>query len=237
MKVKAKRGLAAFLATIMAISCLGSGVSLKSYAAEIATEEVLQESMEYSSADEVTVMEETSDEQYAIYPIPQNVVYGEGELMLTSSVVVVAEEDVDAATLNYVKEVLTAYEISYETAENPVEGKTNILLGTRGSEGVVEQYVSGNDLQPAGVEMISEDIWEQPDAHIVDVKDNRIVIYGSDTDSVFHGSSNNSKIRSAPASAITIELNCWATWEIGILKLFANCKKDANAPKVKPPKP
>ena len=46
---------------------------------------------------------------------------------------------------------------------------------TYGSAGVVEQYVNSN-----GIEISTENIWNKPDAHVVDVKDNRIVIYRSE---------------------------------------------------------
>ena len=95
MKMQLKRWLASLLATTMTIGCLGSGTSVKSYAAETDT---LQN-------DDIVAMEESSKE-YAIYPIPQNVTYEEGELNLTSTVNIVSDQGVDEATLNYVKEVL-----------------------------------------------------------------------------------------------------------------------------------
>ncbi|MBR5565015.1 MAG: beta-N-acetylglucosaminidase domain-containing protein [Roseburia sp.] len=164
-----KRKLALLLAMVIAISSMGSGMSLETYAAEV--EKDLQ-----------TVTEDENSQSYAIYPIPQNTTYGEGELVLTTSVVIVAEPEVDTSTRDYIKEVLDEYQVDYEFAETMAEDKTNILLGTYGSAGVVEQYVNSN-----GIEISTENIWNKPDAHVVDVKDNRIVIYGSDTDSVFHG--------------------------------------------------
>ena len=95
MKARLKRGLASFLATVLAIGCLGSGMSLKSYAMEVVTEE-WQEKSEQDEVDKgFIVMEEKSLSQYAIYPIPQSIVYGEEELTLTSSVVIVADKEVD----------------------------------------------------------------------------------------------------------------------------------------------
>ena len=181
MRTKLKRTLASLLAAVMTISCLGGGVSLKSYAGESATGEGLQGGTETNIA--VMETKETSGE-YAIYPIPQKVAYGEGEVTVTSEVTIVADAGVDEATMNYVKEVLEEYQITYKTASAMSQENTNILLAIRGSEGVAEQYISD---ATTGVEVTTENIWEQPDAHIVDVKDNRFVIYGKDTDSVFHG--------------------------------------------------
>ena len=44
-------------------------------------------------------------------------------------------------------------------------------------------------------------------------------------------------MRSAPASAITMELSCWDTWEMGILKLLLRVMKVATVPSVVPPMP
>ena len=181
MRNRLKRGLASMLTAVMTISCLGSGMSMKSYAKESVTQEEL--TLNVKTEHSIMETEEVSG-QYAIYPIPQEVVYGEGEVIITEEVAIVADTEVDEATMNYVKEVLDDYHITYETASAVIEGKTNILLGIRGSKGVAEQYISD---VIGGVEVTAANIWEQPDAHVVDVRDNRFVIYGKDTDSVFHG--------------------------------------------------
>ena len=124
MRKRVKRTLASLLVAAMAISCLGGGGSLKTYASENATQEEVTSGVET----EYSVMEKKEvSNQYAIYPIPQNVVYGEGEVTITSEVAIVADSGVDEATLNYVKEVLDDYNITYETASAMAEGKTNIL--------------------------------------------------------------------------------------------------------------
>jgi len=121
-------------------------------------------------------------EAYAIYPIPQSIVYKEGSSTITSSVAIVADSGVDKATMDYVKEVLDDNNITYETNNSVVSGKTNIILGIYDSEETVTNSIIVNDM-----EITTENFWEKPDAHVVEVKDNNIVIYGSDTDSVFHG--------------------------------------------------
>ena len=45
------------------------------------------------------------------------------------------------------------------------------------------------------------------------------------------------KILSAPASAITIELNCWLIWFTGIENDLLNVRKLTRAPMVNPPTP
>ena len=55
--------------------------------------------------------------------------------------------------------------------------------------------------------------------------------------SVSGSSSIKAKILSAPASAITIELNCCATCINGCVKLFVNWRYDAMTPNVIPPIP
>ncbi len=128
-----------------------------------------------------TVNNGTSDDPnaYAIYPIPQSVAYEEGSFTL-SDVEIVAEESVDEATLAFLEEVLEDYEVAYTTADQITEGKTQILLGVEGSDGIVDTYADDIAIE-------KEDLYEQNDAYLLKAEDGCIVIEGKDADSVFYG--------------------------------------------------
>lgn len=117
--------------------------------------------------------------EYHIYPIPQNITYGEESFKL-KEVVIVAEAGVDKYTKDFLKEVLTDYEVAYTEATSAQSGKTNIMLGIEGSDGVVDQYADS-------IAIINTSLFEKNDAYMMDVKEDYIVIEGKDEDSVFYG--------------------------------------------------
>lgn len=136
------------------------------------------------AAETKAVTEATCDEnatEYKIYPIPQNIVYSNGSFSL-GTVAIVADNQVDQYTLNYLKEVLDAYEVSYEITDAVQSGKTNILLGVQGNDSVVSKY-----LEEKGIVLTKNDLYEQNDAYMMDVSQDAIVIVGKDIDSVYYG--------------------------------------------------
>ncbi|MGN0335063.1 MAG: beta-N-acetylglucosaminidase domain-containing protein [Lachnospiraceae bacterium] len=133
-------------------------------------------------ADDITEIPDepvADDSVYSIYPIPQSISYEGYAFELTDEVVIVAEEGIDEYTMNFVKEILTDYEVNFVTAERPSEGKTNILLGIEGSGEYVDVY--------ADEIVASDDLYTRNDAYMLDAKDGCIVIEGKDTDSVYYG--------------------------------------------------
>ena len=120
-------------------------------------------------------------ESYNIYPIPQQVTYAGGSFAPKAQAAIVTGEGVDTYTVDYLKEVLTDYQVGFVTADAPQAGKLNILLGVKGSAGAAADYVQQN------VTVKKADLFQQNDAYLLTAKDNTIVIQGRDTDSVFHG--------------------------------------------------
>lgn len=116
---------------------------------------------------------------YNIYPIPQSITYT-GEEFTLGDVVIVQEEQVDKYTLNFLKEVLDTYHVAYTVGTAVQEGRTNILLGIAGSEGVVDQYADQ-------ITVTDTNLYSRNDAYMLDASKNTIVILGKDTDSVFYG--------------------------------------------------
>lgn len=130
-------------------------------------------------------MDGTSDEsnKYSIYPIPQNIEYDEDETSfnLSNGVNLVLESGVDEPTKLYVEEVLTEYEINYTLNDKLSDDKTNLCLGVNNSNELVDEYVKNN------ITISNENLFENPDAYLMDIKEDTIAILGKDTDSTFYG--------------------------------------------------
>lgn len=119
-------------------------------------------------------------QEYEIYPTPRDVSYRDTELVLGDSANVVLESTIDTATADRVAEVLAIKDIAAVTSEAVVSGKTNVLVGTNGSGGAVENWFKAN------VEF-AEDLFEQRDAYVLAIQDNVIAVLGKDTDAAFYG--------------------------------------------------
>ena len=124
--------------------------------------------------------ERGTSSEYEIYPIPQNVEYGDTNLSLGTEVNVVVEENIDDATINRLLEVLSIKGINHEVSNEIKEGKTNFLIGIHNSNGVVDNYFTENNLNDTAH-------FENFDAHILSVKDNVVAVLGKDTDAAFYG--------------------------------------------------
>lgn len=123
------------------------------------------------------------ESKYLIYPIPQNINYYENEISfnLNNEVNLVLEEGIDTNTKAYLEEVLSYYNISYTIDDKLSNDKMNLCLGINNSNGVVDGYVKNN------IAISNENLFENPDAYLMDIKEDAIVILGKDTDSAFYG--------------------------------------------------
>src|SRR5699024_2714872 len=85
---------------------------------------------------------ETDDrkEKYEVYPIPQEEIYYDYKMNITDKVNIVVEDDIDSYTVDFLHEILDENAIDYDVSSSISEEKTNILLGTYGSENIVDQY-------------------------------------------------------------------------------------------------
>ena len=166
-KKKFTRCLSLILSLIMVLS-----VAVPTYAAGTTK----------SDAAVVNAVSGTSEDEnaYAIYPIPQSVTYGDGSFTLYDKVAIVADEGIDTYTINYLKEVLDAYDVAYETASSVQSGKTNILLAVEGSKGAADTYADG-------ITISDTELYGKNDAYMLDASKDVIVIEGKDTDCVYYG--------------------------------------------------
>lgn len=132
----------------------------------------------------VQAAERTSEnkvERYEIYPNPQKISYSGGSFEIDDEVNVVLDKTIDEVTKKKLNEVLTSNDIKVSTSDEVVEGKTNVLVGTKDSGGYVDSYVKDN------VDITTENLFENTDAYSLNTKDDVISILGNDTDSAFYG--------------------------------------------------
>lgn len=121
---------------------------------------------------------------YEIYPLPQNVVYGEEEFTITNEVNIVIEEEIDQSTKDFLSEILKAKSIQAKYSEAIVPNKTNLLVGTKNSQGYVDEYTRENLTY-------KEKIFDEIDAYLLsidrDFEANGIfTILGTDTDAAYY---------------------------------------------------
>lgn len=122
----------------------------------------------------------STQDEYAIYPIPQSTVYPGGEFVLGANVQVVSESGIDEYTNAFLEEILGDYGRT-KTESGTVGSGQKILLGIKGSGGAVDTWVGSN------VAVSKTDIFEQTDSYLLSAKDGTIVILGQDTDAVYYG--------------------------------------------------
>lgn len=130
-----------------------------------------------------------TEDAYAIYPIPQSIDYSmSGSFTLGTDVSVVSETGIDSYTNNFLNEILTDYGRTNTTAQTVGSG-SQILLGIKGSGGVVDKWAENHiTLKESSAE--GEDaagLFEKTDAYLLSAKNGTIVILGKDTDAVYHG--------------------------------------------------
>ena len=123
---------------------------------------------------------DAKNDEYEIYPIPQSIEYGDGNVNLQSKANVIFEDGIDDATKNRLFEVLSIKGIEYEVGTEIKNDRTNFLVGINNSNGVVDNYFNNKNLD-------DDAHFEKIDSHMVSVDDNVIAVLGKDTDSAFYG--------------------------------------------------
>ena len=123
---------------------------------------------------------------YKIYPIPHKQIVGGQKVSFTTSVNIVAEGHIDAATLNRAKQILTDYGLNPVVSLKPAKDLSNILLGTVASGGVADKQAKKLGL--------SRDVFSLPkyDKHLLNLYADKsehaqVLILGENTDAVFCG--------------------------------------------------
>lgn len=116
--------------------------------------------------------------EYEIYPGVQKITYGQGFLSLNKKVNLVADDSLDQATKNHIVNTFTS--AGYTITESAQADNTalNVYAGSaRGTD-------AKHDLVKSLVS-VSAGLFDKSDAHIINVSDKGIVLYGKDTDATF----------------------------------------------------
>ena len=122
----------------------------------------------------------SSEDSYAIYPIPRSTEYLGNSFELGTNVQVVCENGIDTYTNAFLSEILANYDRT-EIKAGTIGGKNQILLGIKGSGGAVDTWASAN------LTVENDSLFEQIDSYLLSAKDGTIVILGKDTDAVYYG--------------------------------------------------
>jgi hyaluronoglucosaminidase len=131
---------------------------------------------------------------YEIYPIPQNIRYGERDLEIAGPVNVVFGEGVDGAVKDRVFEAMGG--IAFSEGSGAVKGRTNLLVGIHGSGDAADTAIKAED----------SGIFDKHDAYILSVRGETIAILGKDADAAFYGAASLKHILSQTEGARVREL-------------------------------
>lgn len=117
---------------------------------------------------------------YELYPTPHSVVYADDGFELTDTVTLICGEGIDAPTKNRAVQALAAQDIQAVDAEQPVEGRSTLLIGMNGDGSAADAYTEQNSLKEEG-------LFDKMDSYILSANDGMISILGKDTDAAFYG--------------------------------------------------
>ena len=126
------------------------------------------------SAFPVTVKADTG---YEVYPNPHSMNYSDGDYEMTSQVNVVYEDGIDEDTKARLNEVLALKSMNASVSSEKKAGKTNILVGVKGSK----QYVDSQ------FGTTSAGLFDKLDSYALKSDKGTISILGKDTDAAFYG--------------------------------------------------
>lgn len=118
-----------------------------------------------------------ADTGYEVYPNPHTMSYSDGDYEMTSQVNVVYEDGIDADTKARLNEVLALKGMNASVSSEKKAGKTNILVGVKGSK----QYVDSQ------FGTTSEGLFDKLDSYALKSDKGTISILGKDTDAAFYG--------------------------------------------------
>lgn len=125
-------------------------------------------------------------QHYVVYPIPQSQELTGGKVNVTRSVNIVAESGIDKVTIDRACEVFAERGLQVSVSPRMISGRTNLLLGLNGSQGLVDREAARQELDRR--------VFGLPkyDRHIVCLSSDsrgraRFLVLGETTDAVFCG--------------------------------------------------
>lgn len=158
-----------FIGILLSVSLLASSIlPAAAFEKPANAEEVLQDG--YAS----------TQDAYAIYPVPQHTAYTAGSFELGKDVQVVAEPGIDQYTEDFLSEILEDYGRTEKESQTVAESQ-QILLGINGSNGVVDTWADSH------VQLADSELFTKTDSYVLSARDGTIMILGKDTDAVYYG--------------------------------------------------
>lgn len=138
---------------------------------------------------------------YEIYPTVQQFVYYEEEITIPEAVDVVFTGDIDNATKNHLASTLA------------MVGATGTEVDAVGDNFTVVAAVYDAENNTTGITPTSEDFFDNNDAYILKIEENKIIILGKDTDAVYYGITTLERIFNQIRDGIVekIRINDYAT--------------------------
>lgn len=127
-----------------------------------------------------------SEGEYTIYPLPQKVAYSDTSFTISNEVNLILDGAVDVSTRKFLQKILESRSIAYSESESIATGKTNILLGIKGSGEKVDAYFSEKVEYDASIFNGKEDPYVLVADQELEQK-GLISILGEDSDAVFYG--------------------------------------------------
>lgn len=123
----------------------------------------------------------SSEDAYAIYPVPQHADYAPaGSFTLDDEISVVCESGIDDPTKTFLNEILDNYGRTAKPSQT-IGGGSQILLGVKGSGQAVDAWFDEHVTQK------NADLFEKTDAYLLSAKDGTIAILGKDEDAAYYG--------------------------------------------------
>ncbi|MFX3635384.1 MAG: beta-N-acetylglucosaminidase domain-containing protein [Candidatus Pristimantibacillus sp.] len=122
---------------------------------------------------------------YEIYPLPQSLSYRGESFVITDHVNLVIESAIDESTRDFLTSILSSQSLQATQSNAAVADKTNILIGTKDSDGYVDSFFQDN------VDYNAE-TFDHQDAYVLDIDKKssgagNIAILGADTDAAYYG--------------------------------------------------
>ena len=129
------------------------------------------------------VVANKAGKEYEIYPVPQNILYDEGELEVSDEINLVFEDSVSDIIKGNYTDVLEKLDIKYLVGNNVDTSKTNLLVGIKDGEGIVDEYYQGVDYN-------AEISTDKNEGYVLDVNsdENIIAILGNNDAGTKYGS-------------------------------------------------
>ena len=124
---------------------------------------------------------EGEEQTYAVFPTPHEVVYGDGDFVISDDVNVVYGKGIDSYTKDHTVDVLGLLNKTCTVGEAVSVDKTNVIVGIYNSDDYVDKYFKENNL------IDSEELFDKYDSYILSINDGIIAVLGKDTDAAFHG--------------------------------------------------